>query len=241
MTNHRGSSAEAARQTLSTHRDLTHRVRLAQRSTWFPLVLLGLVVLAAAPFYRMGRHTVTCDPALGARGGIQIIHRGTCVQVVSWPAGVYWMVAFVLAYTAIAAVYLHRARSRGVDVRILPYAGAGIGAGVVFGIVAAWSHQLDLAGRFPSGPVAVGMVPLVSIGLTLLVLARLERNPALLVFTVGYSIVALMACGIGPRSLGPDIGADLGPMWGFLPGLAVAGGALLLGGIGFALAERRGL
>lgn len=241
MTDQKGSRVEAARQTLSTTRHLAHRVRLAQRSTWFPLVLLGLVVLAAAPFYRMGRHAVVCDPALGARGGVQIIHRGTCVQVVSWPAGVYWMVAFVLAYTAIAAVYLHRARRRGVGVRILPYVGTGIGAGLVFGIAAAWSHQLDLAGRFPSGPVAVGMVPLVSIGLTLFVLARLERNRALLVFTVGYSVLALLVCGIGTRRLGLDAGAGLGPMWGFLPGLILAGGALLLGGIGFALAQRRGL
>lgn len=241
MTDQRGSSVEAARQTLSTTRHLARRVHLAQRNTWFPLTLLGLVVLAAAPFYRMGRHAVTCDPALGARGGVQIIHRGTCVQVVSWPAGVYWIVAFVLAYTAIAAVYLNRARSRGVGVRILPYVGAGIGAGLVFGIAAAWSHQLDLAGRFPSGPVAVGMVPLVSIGLTLLVLARLERNSALLVFAVGYSVVALLACGIGTRSPGPNAGSGLGPMWGFLPGLVLTGGALLLGGAGFALVQRRGL
>ncbi|WP_459546667.1 hypothetical protein [Nocardia sp. X0981] len=241
MTDRKGPSAEAARQTLSTTQHLTRRVRLAQRSTWFPLALLGLVVLAAAPFYRMGRHAVTCDPALGARGGVQIIHRGSCVQVVSWPAGVYWMVAFVLAYTAIAAFYLHRARSRGVGVRILPYVGSGIGAGLVFGSAAAWSHQLDLAGRFPSGPVAIGMVPLVSIGLTLFVLARLERNRALLVFTVGYSVVALLVCGIGTRKPILDVDAGLGPMWGFLPGLVLTGGALLLGGIGFALAQQRGL
>jgi hypothetical protein len=30
-------------------------------------------------------------------------------------------------------------------------------------------------------------------------------------------------------------------MWSFLPGLVVAGGVLLLGGMGFALAERRGV
>jgi hypothetical protein len=85
------------------------------------------------------------------------------------------------------------------------------------------------------------MVPLVSIGLTLFVLAWLERNRALLVFTVGYSVLALAACGIGTGSLGLSAGVGLGPMWGFLPGLTVAGGALLLGGIGFALAQRRRL
>lgn len=228
----------AARQALSATRDLTHRVRLAQRKTWFPLVLLGVVVLAAVPFYRLGRHVVTCDPMLGARGGVQIIHQGACVQVDGRPAGLYWILAFVLAYTAIAAVYLHRARSRGVGARILPYVGAGIGTGLVCGIAAAWSHELDLAGRWPAGPVAIGMVPLLSIGLTLFVLARLERNAALLVLTLGYTVIALLACGIGTRGSGMNAAAGFGPVWGFLPGLLAAAAVLLLGGAGFALAER---
>jgi hypothetical protein len=172
---------------------------------------------------------------LGARGGVQIIDKGTCVQVVGWPVGVYWILAFVLAYVAIAAFYVYRARSRGVGARVLPYVGAGIAAGLVFGIASAWSQQLHLLGYFPTGPVAVGFVPLISIGLALFVLARVERNWPLLVFAIGYLVVALLACGSGMRGLG----LDLGPMWGFLPGLIVAGGVLVLGGVGFALAERR--
>jgi hypothetical protein len=221
---------------LSTTRELARHVRRTQRATWFPLVLLGLVVVAAAPFYRLGRYAVTCDPALGARGGVQIIDRGTCVQVVGWPAGVYWIIAFVLAYAAIAAFSVHRARSRGVGARVLPYVGSGIAAGLVFGIASAWSHQLGVLGYLPIGPVAVGLVPLISIGLALFVLAGVERNWPLLALAAGYLVVALMVCGIGMRGLGPN----LGPMWGFLPGLVVAGGVLLLGGVGFALAERRG-
>ncbi|MGH3586550.1 MAG: hypothetical protein ACRDQ0_09530 [Pseudonocardia sp.] len=210
-------------------------MRRAQRGTWFPLVLLGLVVVAAAPFYRLGRQAVTCDPALGARGGVQIIDGGTCVQVVGWPVGVYWILAFVLAYVAIAVYYVLRARRRGVGARVLPYVGAGIVVGLVFGIVSAWTRQLGLDGYLPTGPVAVGMVPLISIGLALFVLVGVERNRALLAFAIGYLVVALLVSGIGVRGLGPR----LGPMWGFLPGLLVAGGVLILGGVGFALAGRR--
>ena len=83
------------------------------------------------------------------------------------------------------------------------------------------------------------MVPLVSIGLALIVLARVERNWPLLAFAAGYLVVALLACGIGTRRLGLNVGSSLGPTWGFLPGLIVVGGVLLLGGVGFALAERR--
>jgi hypothetical protein len=235
------SDVDAAREALSTTRQLTRRVRRAQRSTWFPLVLLGLVVVAAVPFYRLGRNVVTCDPALGARGGVEIIDRGVCVQVVGWPAGAYWILAFVLAYVAIAAVYVHRARRRGVGARVLPYASAGIAAGLVFGVVSAWAQQLGLNGYVLAGPVAVGMVPLISIGLALFVLARVERNWPLAVFACGYLVVALLASGIGARVLDLRVGPHLAPTWSFLPGLVVAGGALLLGGIGFALAERRGV
>ena len=239
MTDGPAPSVDTARQALSTTRQLARRVRHAQRGTWFPLVLLGLVVVASAPFYRLGRYVVTCDPALGARGGVEIIYMGTCVQVVGWPVGVYWILAFVLAYAAIAAFYVYRARSRGVGARVLPYVGSGIAAGLVFGITSAWTQQLNLGGYFPVGPVAVGMVPLISIGLALFVLARVERNWPLLAFATGYLVVALLACGIGTRELGLNVGSNLGPMWSFLPGLVVAGGVLLLGGMGFALAERR--
>jgi hypothetical protein len=172
---------------------------------------------------------------------VQIIDRGACVQVVGWPVGVYWILALVLAYVAIAAFYAHRARRRGVGARVLPYVGSGIVAGLVLGIASAWSHQLNLEGYFPTGPVAVGLVPLISIGLALFVLARVERNWPLLAFATGYLVVALLACGIGIQALGLNVGSGLGPMWSFLPGLVVAGGVLLLGGMGFALAERRGV
>ncbi|TWF82321.1 hypothetical protein FHX44_118270 [Pseudonocardia hierapolitana] len=239
MTERSTGSVDTAREALSSSRQLARRVRHAQRGTWFPLVLLGLVIAAAAPFYRLGRHVVTCDPALGARGGVQIIDGGACVQVVGWPVGIYWIVAFVLAYAAIAAFYVYRARNRGVGARVLPYVGTGIATGLVLGIASAWSQQLDIVGYFPTGPVAVGMVPLISIGLALFVLARVERNWPLVVFTTGYLVVALLASGIGTRRPGVSVGAGLGPMWGFLPGLVVACGVLLLGGVGFALAERR--
>ncbi|MCO5994980.1 hypothetical protein [Actinoallomurus rhizosphaericola] len=239
MTDEAAAAADIAREVLSTTRQLARRVRRAQRGTWFPLVLLGLVVLAAAPFYRLGRHAVTCDPTRGARGGVEIISGGACTQVVGWPAGVYWLLALVMAYAAIAAFYVYRARSRGVGARILPYVGAGIAAGLVFGIASAWARQLGLEEYSPGGPVAVGLVPLISIGLALFVLARVEGNRPLLAFAIGYLVIAVLTCGMGTRSLGLHIRFDLAPTWNFLPGLVVAGGVLLLGGVGFALAERR--
>lgn len=78
------------------------------------------------------------------------------------------------------------------------------------------------------------MVPLVAIGLALFVLARMERSWAVLAFAVGYLVVALLANGGGIGR-----GSGLPATWGFLPNLLIAGVVLLLGGVGFALAERR--
>jgi drug/metabolite transporter (DMT)-like permease len=106
---------------------------------------------------------------------------------------------------------VYRARSRGVGARVLPYVGSGIAAGLVFGIASAWAQQLNLGVYFPTGPVAVGLVPLISIGLALFVLARVERNWPLLAFATGYVVVALVACGIGVRGLGGvNVGAAFG-------------------------------
>jgi len=69
-----------------------------------------------------------------------------------------------------------------------------------------------------------------AIGLALLVLAWAERNRALLVFTLGYLVIVLVPITFGwVMPLSP---------WSFLPRLVIQGSVLLLGGIGFALAQR---
>jgi hypothetical protein len=240
MTDGPGRIADARRQLLSTH-ELTRRVRRAQRGTWFPLVLLGLVVLAAAPFYRLGSHgPITCGPATVTRrpGGGAGISK-TCFIAYGWPVLVYWMIALVLAYVVIAGFYVLRARSRGVGTRILPYVIAGI-AGLIL-VAALWPVQQSLGHHhdFQAALVVHGLNPLLAIGLALFVLAWVERNWALLVFAVGYLAAALLAnfSDLG-RKLFEATGWVVTPQSIFLPGLWLAGGVLLLGGAGFALAGR---
>ena len=47
---------------LAEKRELARRVRRAQRTTWFALLVLGVVVLLAIPFYRYGHHGVSRWP-----------------------------------------------------------------------------------------------------------------------------------------------------------------------------------
>jgi hypothetical protein len=230
--------ADTPRQLLSTTHELTRRVRRAQRATWFPLVLLGLVVVAAVPVYRYGsRPAVSCVPVSGGVAERCLVTYG------GWPAFIYWMVALVLAYAVIAGFYLLRARRRGVGARIRPYVLAGIAGLILVAVI--WPVQQHLGSlqsqsNFEAALVVHGLNPLLAIGLALFVLAWVERNGALLAFAACYLAATLLANYSDiPRRLFEGLGWVATPQWFFLPTLCLAGGVLLLGGAAFAVAERR--
>lgn len=208
---------------------LARRVRLAQRVTWLPLLVLAVVTFGAIPVSGWGPTVVRdCRAADG----------GQVCKVWEPVPQLYWLAALSLAYLVIAGGYLRVARARGVDTRVRPYVLTGVALTVVlFAAIAAgagaWivpdSQLLD-----PSAAVRVLfrlLTPIGVIGLALLVLAWLERHPALLVFALGYLTVVLVPIDFG-------WGAHWGGRWQGAPMLVISGGVLLLGGAGFALAQR---
>ncbi len=225
------------RDLLATNRELTRRVRNAQRGAWFALLLLALVTLAATPFDRFGHRAIVACAPVGAGGRV-------CTVYSPW-AFFYWPVALVAAYAVIAGFYLHRSRALGVGTRVRPYVVAGIGLALVLTGLALWAahNPAALAGRsdiLGLHPVLSRLpfqlaVPTVAIGLGLLVLARVERRWALVAFAVVY-LVAGLAVGLAVGSSGA-VTARPSP-WAFLPHVAVTAGVLLLGSLGFWLAQR---
>ena len=211
---------------LSNARELAGRVRKDQRATWFPLLVFAAVTFVSIPVYRYG--------------GIH--HFGTCVVTgpglracAIYPNGefVYWPFALVLAYAAIAAFYIRRSRARGIETRVRPYAIAGIIIAVALAAAALWELN-DPSASGPGGLDGLGwrlVTPTCAIGLALLVLARAERNRALLFLTLAYLAAVLVPI---------NFGWVLDPLsrWYFVPRLVIDGSVLLLGGIGFALAQR---
>jgi hypothetical protein len=215
------------RRLLADMRALARRVRLDQRMTWAALLVLAVLTLAAIPFDWFGMK-VNCAPD----GSCGFARRGMLY---------YWPAAMVLAYATIAVWYLRAARARGLGTRVLPYAITGAATTVVF--PAAWAA---VAVYFSDHPVPEGplpywwfvldrlVMPWGMIGVTLLVLAWLERNVALLGFTVAYLALVLLVLpmdyGIGP------------PHWGLRLNMAlpqlIAGVVLLLGAAGFRRARR---
>jgi hypothetical protein len=213
------------RRLLSDVRALAHRVRLDRRMTWVALLVLAVATFAGIPFDWFGMK-VHCLPD----GGCEFARRGVLY---------YWPAALLLAYAAIAVCYVRAARARGLGARVLPYALTGAALTVVF--TAAW---VAAALYFPTHPQQFNewvlvldrlIAPWGTIGVALLVLAWLERNVGLLVFTLGYLALVLLVLPMNDGWSNPNLGIRAAFA---LPQVA-SGAVLLLGAIGFAVARRR--
>jgi hypothetical protein len=220
---------------LANTRELTRRVRRAQRGSWSALVVLGATVLLAIPFYRYGGYVLAHCQA-GANGRAFVCTRYPTLAF--W----YWPVALVVAYALIGAIFVSRARAHGVGARVRPYVVAGIVLVAVATLITIWrlQHPLSWAelgdALLRPGSAAGARLyrlvgPLGVIGLGLLVLARVERSRALAAFSVVYLIAVLATTPTGFHA------GRLSP-WTFLPGILVPGLVLLAGTAVFAVLER---
>ena len=140
-------------------------------------------------------------------------------------------IALVLAYAAIAPFYIRRSRARGVGTRVRSYAIAGIIVAVALTGAALWELH-DPALEDPLGlnglPYRLAS-PGAAIGLGLLVLAWAERNRPLFLLTLVYLAAVLVPITFGR--------VQFDPPWYSSPAISQCA-VLLLGGIGFAVAQR---
>jgi hypothetical protein len=233
MTAYPAGAGEEPHRLLADNRRLARQVRAAQRATWFPLLVLAALTFAAIPVYGLGGFLRSCRDQPGG---------GRICSVYSSAALVYWPIALVLAYVAIAGFYLRRTRARGVGTRVFPYVVVGILLAVVAGGALTWfvTHppvgQYDLVGVHLAPGQAAWLFqlfsPAAAIGLALLVLAGVERSWALLLLALGYVAFAFVP------------GYDLGWVitrpspWASLPRLVIGGTVLLLAGLLFAARQR---
>ncbi|WP_238008387.1 hypothetical protein KZZ52_23330 [Dactylosporangium sp. AC04546] len=213
------------RRLLSEVRGLARRVRVDQRVTWFALLVLAAATFIGIPFdwrFVVLRCVENADTHM-----CEFYRQGVLY---------YWPAALLLAYAAIAVCYIRVARSRGLGARVLPYAITGIALTVLFTAawVAARLYFPDHPQHFPEWVMVLDrlIAPWGTIGVALLVLARLERNLGLLLFTLGYLAVVLVPIDFGWHWVAQD-------RTQFLPQQFINGAVLLLGAIGFALAGRR--
>jgi hypothetical protein len=228
--------------------DLTRKVRAAQRGTWFPLLLFGVITLGGILVNRFtfSTHTITCPAPPGSVDNA----RQTCLAITQgWP--LYLTLGSALAYIATAIFYIRRSRNRGVGTPVRPYVLTGIGLIALNTATFYWNtrhgiplpgEKLDFLGMHLDPASGSGQFlqwldsPDAAIPLSLLVLSWVERNRALLLFTLAYLAIEL-AIELGPIRIG-SMGLPVDSPWMSLPRIAVPGVFLLLGALGFALAPQ---
>ncbi|MET7421164.1 hypothetical protein [Dactylosporangium sp. NPDC005555] len=239
MTTDSVPGGDDPRRLLSEVETLARRVRLDQRVTPVALLVLAVVTLLAIPgdwwslYLDCGSESKWIPGPVPNSLSCEVTGRGLVY---------YWPVALLLAYTVIALYAVRTARARGVGTRVMPYVITGAATTVLITVV--WlvvRHYLQThpvpTEPFPEWVMFLDRLvgPAGAIGVGLLVLARLERNLALLVFTVGYLVIVLVPVTVGWT-----------PAWGphsiygqWLPRSIINGTVLLLGALGFWLARRR--
>ena len=229
MTHESVPPADNPHEMLAAVRNLTLRVRLAQRGTWFPLLVFAVITLAVIPIYRYAPHHL--GPCRSSAQGTSV-----CTSYIPL-VRIYWPIALVFAYTAIAAHYVRRSRRHGVGSRIRPYVIVGVVLAVLLAAASVWQVYHPLVPRsgsdFRVPPVSHGFLfglasPAPAIGLALLVLAWVERNWGLLAYSVAFLVIVLVQGNQVTHS---------SSQWFFLPTLLVPAGLLLIGSAGFAVLQ----
>ena len=233
---------------LHATRAATLRTRRARQGFWFPLVLFGLIVLGATPFYRRaGLAGLHCAPSgSGSDSGYFCFGRLTGnASLLGGPpdmngtgATVYWLTAILLGYAATLAFYRWRGARVGVAGRILPYVLTGVvllGLAVLTSPTVWWRLQFTQRRGLPQELTIRGLLPLVVLALGLLVLAHSERSVPLGVFAACFLAVALVSNLYDVENQTPRLDWTPPDAWSLLPNLWLSGFVLLAGGLGFGL------
>jgi hypothetical protein len=243
MTEASVPSPDSPHEVLASLGDLTRRVRAAQRGTWFPLLVFGVVTLGGILADRL-TFSVQATPCLPGRGTPPVAIASCTLTRQGTPF--YWVTGCLLGYAAIAFFYVRRSRSRGVGTPVRPYVLAGIGIAALFTATDFWStrHGMPHPGaRFEFWGLHLdpdaGLTQLLErltgpaafVGIPLLVLAWVERSRALLLFALAYLALELAPIGTGWA------GIPATSPWSSLPRLLVPAVFLLLGALAFALAQ----
>lgn len=202
---------------------LRARTRKARRGYWFPLLLFGVLVLAATPLYVQP----TGRSGGGFISGPNYLPGG---YFTANPRAVelYWLIGMPVAYLISAGFYWLRARRRGVGTSTRTFALAGLGLLGLLVLTAVLRIFLpgDLSIR--------GLMPLIVIGLGFVVLARAERSIGLLLFTAPFVALTIVANLYNIENVTGRMSWGAG---GPEVNVVVVGAVLLLGGLGFAIAS----
>ncbi|MEU4472714.1 hypothetical protein [Micromonospora sp. NPDC023888] len=180
---------------------LRRRTRVTRHAYWLPLLLSGLLMVAAAPLYvesveSPALRATRDNPALTGLGG-DFLERSAAL-------GWYWLVALIGGYLLSLGWYRWHGARVGVQTPTRAYVVAGI-VGTLVGLVlpivlrflllnsaTALSNATSWVTTPLLGVSHRGMVPHLVIAVGLLVLARLERSRGLTAVTLCYVVAVVL-------------------------------------------------
>lgn len=227
MSEQTAHSVDDPQQLLSSSNALVAQVRQKQRATWLPLFVFSCATFLAIPVLHFGYRTLTNCGAPASGGNL-------CRFYPSWGVW-YWPVTLVLSYIAISFFYIRRAHAQGLETRIRTFVWVGVGIAIAVTLLGYWAVHLpvrdvNLFGMHfqerSLGWLHRMVTPAFAIGLSLMVLARIERNKALACVSALFLSIVLV-----PIDFGWNLNSSL--KWNFLPRLIIQGSYLFLAACGF--------
>lgn len=230
---------------------LRARTRTARDGSWFALVVFGLVILGAMPFYdspyspaNVSKCHSTINglvcPGLTTSKGLLGSGLGspadTILNVSPW-ATTYWAISIFVGICLVVVFYWRRSRSSGVVGRIWPFASIAVGA-VLLAVLSQGWQTLHIPGDFWIR----GMQALLIMAVGLITLAIIEHSWPFMVFVAGFVALALLSCLYNVSNLFLRLG--IGATWSgndqSLPNLILPALYLLVGGVAFLAFRRKG-
>ena len=230
---------------------LRTRTRTARDGSWFALIVFGLVILGAMPFYDSPHsppnvsqchstiNGLVCSgltSSTGLFGSGLGSPAGTILNVSPW-ATTYWVISIFVGICAVVLSYWRRSRSSGVAGRIWPFATIAVGA-LFLAVVSQGWQTLHIPGDFWIR----GMQALLVMALGLITLAIIEHSWPFMIFIAGFVALALLSCLYDVSNLFLRFG--IGATWNGndhqLPNLILPALYLLVGGVAFLAIRRSG-
>jgi hypothetical protein len=228
---------------LGTVRRVSRDARHVRHGYWFPLLLFGVIILGALPFYRytLADHSASLT-ARDAAGPIDRIALGGFPAAHAWGATLFWLVAIPAGTAAVVAFYAVRARRTGVQGRVWPFVVAVL---LLFAVLIVTAPGISIVLHAPWlsswRPIFVfqyGLMPVLVVSLGLFLLARLERSWGLFAISLAFFGVAALANTYYMSNAFYRLDHWIVPDWA--ANIAVAGGFLVFTGLVSLVALRAG-
>jgi hypothetical protein len=224
--------------------ELRRGTAVAREDSWLALLVAGVIVLAAMPFYRFLGSTsnstgctsfsggFTCRTHLLSNGffGMGLGSSAPGIFGNSSPgATTYWVISIFLGVCVVVGFYWVRSREIGNVGRIWPIVTVGLGALVLGAASRNWFSTV------PTEMTIRGMQSLLIIALGLIVLAAIDQALAFSLFVAGFFGLALLSCLYNVSNLFARLG--ISSHWPVedqtLPNLILPGIYLLIGAAAF--------